>query len=593
MDIDSTTDPRELKKQLRSKEKRISKLEKKLESLENKYAKKSLQADLFKEIKYITAKNFEVDRFLERMMDKILVATETLSATLLLLDETNRTLEFAVVKGPGSEKLRGTTMPADEGIAGKVIATAKPHTAQSVQKDPEWSSRVADEIKYSTDNLLAVPLKVKGKIRGVIEIINKQNGQLFNDNDITLLKSLSTEVALAFDNARLVSESKRRADEFRTLSRLSTILNSSLDQQSVRLRAMEAVVELLDCETGSLYLIDEEKNELYFEVALGEKGEAVREIRLKIGEGVAGWVAQEGKSDLVPDTALDPRWASRVDKKSKFETLNMITVPVKNKNKVIGVLQAINKRHGRNPSKFDLKLLESLSDQVAIALENARLYEEQKAMFKETAEAITTAIEKRDPYTGGHSKRVRDFCMAAAKYMNLPSKSVEWLELSAILHDTGKIGVDDKILRKPGRLTDDEFDSIKRHPGYGRDILRHVKSLEPIIPGMKMHHERYDGKGYPDGLRKSKIPLLARIINVADTWDAMTSDRPYRNGLSDDIALDELKKFAGTQFDPKVVKAFLTAYENGEITSFQSDAKKASVKNKKTVEKAKPKGYKE
>jgi HD-GYP domain-containing protein (c-di-GMP phosphodiesterase class II) len=245
----------------------------------------------------------------------------------------------------------------------------------------------------------------------------------------------------------------------------------------------------------------------------------------------------------------------------------MVTVPVKSKGVVIGVLQAINKLNNEKFTVDDQKMLESLADQVAIALENARLYEAQKIMFKETAEALATAIEKRDPYTGGHTKRVRDFSMACAKNMKLDNDVMEWLEIAAILHDAGKIGVDDRILRKPGRLDDDEFFQMKQHPKYGFEILQHVKELGRAIPGMKHHHERFDGKGYPDGLQNGDIPLIARIIAAADTWDAMTSDRPYRKGLPDKVANQELKKFSGIQFDPEVVKAFLKAYRKGEIHS--------------------------
>jgi HD-GYP domain-containing protein (c-di-GMP phosphodiesterase class II) len=422
------------------------------------------------------------------------------------------------------------------------------------------------EVSHQTRNILAVPLKSKGRIMGVIEVINKKDRSDFNKEDVTLLSAIAAEVTVVIENASLLMEARRQADQFVLLTRLSTILNSTLDALQVRRRAMEAAVELLECETGSLYLIDEKRDELYFEVALGEKGEAVKEIRLKMGEGIAGWVAQEGKSDLVPDTSKDPRWAGRVDKHSKFKTRNMVTVPVKAKGKVIGVLQTINKL-GKKFDKEDLRLMESLADQVAIALENARLYEEQRDMFMETAQALATAIEKRDPYTGGHTRRVRDFSMATAKYMKLTPEESELLELAAILHDTGKIGVDDRVLRKPGKLSDSEFEQMKKHPVYGYEILQHVKQLAPAIPGMKHHHERYDGKGYPEGLADGGIPLIARIIAVADTFDAMTSDRPYRKGLSDKTAAKELRRCSGAQFDSAVVKAFLKAYNKGEIVS--------------------------
>ncbi|HUT53077.1 MAG TPA: GAF domain-containing protein [bacterium] len=539
----------------------------KVSGLRARYHRLELHAGLLREIAAMAGEQVELGPFLDRIIVRVAKATAAESATLFLLDETGRTLEFAVVKGPLAAELKGKRMSAGEGIAGKVVKSGKAHISNQVSADKFWSPRVARETGYQTVNILAAPLKSKGRALGVIELINKKDGRPFTRDDASLLDALAAETAIVIENALLMNDLRLRAGQFVKLSRLSAILNSTLNPKLVRKRAMEAAVELLECETGSLYLIDPEKNELYFEVALGEKGDAVKEIRLKMGEGIAGWVAKEGQSDLVRDTSTDPRWASRVDRKSKFQTRNMVTVPMRARGRAIGVLQAINKLHDKSFDTEDLRLLESLADQVAIALENARLYEEQKVMFKETAEALATAIEKRDPYTGGHTKRVRDYCMATAKYMDLTPEDREWLELAAILHDAGKIGVDDQVLRKPGRLTDDEFNQMKQHPVFGFDILQHVKPLSPAIPGMKHHHERFDGKGYPEGLVNGAIPLIARIIAVSDTWDAMTSDRPYRKGLSHDIANAELKKCTGTQFDGVVVEAFLKAYQNGEIKS--------------------------
>lgn len=573
----------------------IKDLQQQFDSLKKKFDQKSIKAALFESVSFLTSKNFSLERFLDLIIDQVLHLTKSLSAAIFLLDETKETLEFAVVKGPGSEKLLGMTLSVKEGIAGQVVTSGNPYVSQDVQKDPFWSSKAAEIADYHTTNLVAVPLKIKGSVKGVLEVINKQNDQPFTDDDVSLLKTLAPELMLAIENARLLDEARRRAQEFKTLARLSNILNSVLDQKTIRQKTMESVVELLKFETGSLYLIDEEKNELYFEVALGENNIGLKKQRLKMGEGVAGWVAEKGKSLLLTDTSKDSRWARHIAELSNLKTLNMITVPVKAKNKTIGVLQAINKLEGKKPTGNDLHLLENLSDQVAIALENTRLYEEQKAMFKETAEAIVTAIEKRDPYTGGHTKRVRDYCLALAKRLDSPEIDMEWLELAAILHDTGKIGVDDQVLRKPGLLSDEEFEKMKQHPTYGNDILQHIKQLKRAIPGMKRHHERIDGKGYPEGLTKSDIPLSARIISVADTWDAMTSDRPYRKAMSDQAAIKELKKFSGIQFDKKVVVAFLKAHEHGEIVSISSlneteKEKPFEVNNNIDY---KPKGYKE
>lgn len=364
----------------------------------------------------------------------------------------------------------------------------------------------------------------------------------------------------------LVQKESAKEEQLRTLTKLSAILNSTLDPKEVQKRAMEAATELMNAEVGSLLLVDEKNNELYFEVALGEKGAQVKEIRLKIGEGIAGWVAQQGEPLIVEDVQKDPRFAKKADKKSSFVTRNMICVPVRIKDKTIGVLQAINKEEGAFAQEH-LELFQMLANQVGIAIENARLMEDLRQTFYETAEALAEAIEKRDPYTGGHTKRVLTYSMAAAGYMGLSPEEMEQLKLSAILHDIGKIGVEDRVLRKQASLNDEEFGLMKTHPRMGAEIMQHVEKLKYVIPGMKYHHERFDGKGYPEGLKDVEIPLIARIISVADTFDAMTSDRPYRKGLSDEAAISELMKFSAIQFDPDVVKAFIEAHKDGKIIS--------------------------
>ena len=380
----------------------------------------------------------------------------------------------------------------------------------------------------------------------------------------------------------LVQKESAKEEQLRTLTKLSAILNSTLDPKEVQKRAMEAATELMNAQVSSLLLVDEKNNELYFEVALGEKGAQVKEIRLKIGEGIAGWVAQHGEPLIVEDVQKDPRFAKKADKKSSFVTRNMICVPVRIKDKTIGVLQAINKEEGAFAQEH-LELFQMLANQVGIAIENARLMEDLRQTFYETAEALAEAIEKRDPYTGGHTKRVLTYSMAAAGYMGLSPEEMEQLKLSAILHDIGKIGVEDRVLRKQASLNDEEFGLMKTHPRMGAEIMQHVEKLKYVIPGMKYHHERFDGKGYPEGLKDVEIPLIARIISVADTFDAMTSDRPYRKGLSDEAAISELMKFSAIQFDPDVVKAFIEAHKDGKIISCKFKNCEEKTRELKTI----------
>jgi putative nucleotidyltransferase with HDIG domain len=364
---------------------------------------------------------------------------------------------------------------------------------------------------------------------------------------------------------KAIEKSHEWEKQLLTLSVLSRILNSTLEHRTVRRRAMQAATELMKAEVGSLLLIDEETNRLYFEVALGDKEETVKTFHLEMGEGIAGWVAKHEKPLIVHDAKSDPRFFSEVDKKSNFITRNVVCVPVKVKEKTIGVLEAINKLGGEAFSEEDLTIFQSLADQVAVALDNARLLGEIEELFFQTASSLADAIEKRDPYTGGHTKRVTTYSLAIGEQLNLEPDEMRLLKLAAILHDIGKIGVEDRILRKADKLNEEEYDQMKQHTLMGAEIIGHIKQLHGIIPGLKYHHEKIDGKGYPEGLANGHIPLIAKIVAVADTFDAMTSDRPYRKALLREEAFLELQRCCGTQFDKGLVDAFIKAFGMGKI----------------------------
>lgn len=193
-----------------------------------------------------------------------------------------------------------------------------------------------------------------------------------------------------------------------------------------------------------------------------------------------------------------------------------------------------------------------------MVLRNAQLYTELQDLFQSTVSVLAETIEKRDPYTAGHTQRVTNYSVMTAEFLGLSQKEISDLRLSAILHDIGKIGVRDHILLKPAALEHGEFEQMMRHTEHGADILNHSRLLRSIVDGVRYHHERFDGTGYNHGLRGYDIPLHARIISVADAFDAMTTDRPYRRGMDLATAVGEIRKGAGSQFDPAIVDAFLT-----------------------------------
>jgi putative nucleotidyltransferase with HDIG domain len=207
-----------------------------------------------------------------------------------------------------------------------------------------------------------------------------------------------------------------------------------------------------------------------------------------------------------------------------------------------------------------------MSESIRDAIENLkRAARENHELFINSIRALAAAIDAKDPYTRGHSERVARYSSLVAREMGLSSEDVRRVRLSALLHDVGKIGIDDRILRKPTALTEEEFEIMKSHPVKGAAIMEAIPQLRDVIPGMKHHHERWEGGGYPEGLRGEDIPLQARIVSVADTFDAMTTTRPYQRAMDIRFVFQRLRDLAGNRFDPSVVEALIQSYEKGEL----------------------------
>src|SRR6266404_3393270 len=188
-----------------------------------------------------------------------------------------------------------------------------------------------------------------------------------------------------------------------------------------------------------------------------------------------------------------------------------------------------------------------------------------RGMFLGTVKSLAAAIDGKDPYTRGHSERVSRFSMAIAQRLGLPDDEIEKIRISALLHDVGKIGIDDSILKKPSALTDEEYEIMKKHPQKGYKIMSQIPAMKEFLPGMYMHHEMVNGKGYPQGLKGDEIPMMGLIVSVADTFDAMTTDRPYQKAMEFDVALERIESFVGTRYDPAVVAALIEACKEGQI----------------------------
>lgn len=326
-------------------------------------------------------------------------------------------------------------------------------------------------------------------------------------------------------------------------------------------RFLEQVVRMtqhtLNALASSVLIIDDKEEELVFEVVGGPAGKSLRQVRLSAQSGIAGWVVRNGKPLIVNDVQQDPRFDCTVDATTGFITKSMMCVPLIIHRHIIGVIEVLNKMDGSDFTQRDLEAVVSVASTVAMAIENSRLQQSILDAYRSTIKALAAAIDAKDPYTRGHSERVMKYALFGGMSLSFSSEELEVLEYAAILHDIGKIAVDDHILKKPGSLTPEEWDIMRQHPLIGANMIKDIPYLEQASSLVLYHHERYDGTGYLAGLKGEEIPMGARLIAVADTFDTMTTDRSYRRALSEDYAIGELHACAGTQFCPVVVAAFI------------------------------------
>lgn len=415
-----------------------------------------------------------------------------------------------------------------------------------VVEDPDGRLLLGDSA--GGDEVLPLSLngQVLGRVRG-------------GEGARVLAASLQLHLHQEQEKRTIVKETLERYKELTLLYGIAEKISTNMSPAEVGEMLLEQALSLIKADNASVALLDE-RDTLEELAGIGCADSRRRHRAVMQATGIAADVISQGRAEIVNEAESDTRFVA--DAETPMSSL--MCAPLKVKDKVIGVI-TISTEAPHNYTADELKMLSSLAVQAASVIENATLYDQLHETFFSTVNVLAETIEMRDHYTGGHTRRVRDVSVVIGKTMGLASDDLETLRLAASMHDIGKIGIDDAILRKPGRLSSEEFAQIKRHPEYGGEILLHVKGLRHIVPLVRGHHERYDGKGYPDGLKAEEIPLLARIIAVADAFDAMISHRPYRRALPLDQALAEINDNKGAQFDPRCAVSLLNALRKGKV----------------------------
>ncbi len=464
----------------------------------------------------------------------------------------------------------GVCFPVGRGLLAEQAVSPAMRFYPDLQAEPDWKYTPGSDLPTEARSMLVVPFTRNGELVAVGEIFDPQETPL---EEIAFVSArLSTEIHKAF----LLMQGWRDNARLQALIAIIGELSSTLDRDRLLRLLINYAAELLNAEASSLFLVDEKTGELVLHLASNWQEVPVEKMRVPPGKGIIGEAVSTGQPVLVSQVDMDERHYPQVDSKSGFVTRSVLAVPLRaqeltlgqgmgrQKERIIGGLEALNKRQG-NFTQQDARMLELLARQAATILSVADLYADANELFLDVIQALVASIDAKDPYTEGHSRRVSEFSVAIAQELGLPPEFIHQVRIGSLLHDVGKIGVPDNILKKPGRLTEDEFARMKEHPAIGGAIMRQVRLLEGVLPAIEEHHERLDGRGYPHGLTDEQISLLGRIVAVADVFDALTSDRPYREGLSAEEALAYLHEHMGGHFSPACVQALTRAYVGGKI----------------------------
>jgi len=352
------------------------------------------------------------------------------------------------------------------------------------------------------------------------------------------------------------------------VERLSTIyniglaINSTMDIDRLFNLIVRTTTTTLNATFGYIILYDAENCCLNVTNLIGSGKLLAPKTAIPMKESsVSTWVIRNRKPILIADINDTPQFDRFSD--LGYERKSLICAPLLIKDEIIGTISVVNKTDDSRFNVDEMEMLSTIAAQAAIAIKNATLYDEQQQTYLNTIQALVSAIEASDSYTMGHSERVTRYSLEIGRRVDLPADRIQILERAAILHDIGKIGIDLSLLHKEGKLTPEDIRELQRHPTIGMHILEPIEFLNDVRVCIGQHHERFDGLGYPNSIRKEEQFLEARILAIADAFDAMTSDRPYRKALSLEVAIAELFDNAGSQFDPEIVDVFSKAVEEG------------------------------
>ena len=489
---------------------------------------------------------------------------KTLEAAIRIVDGTAGMLTRADSQGHqaaimavwlGSDPA-GMVFQNGQGVVGATMLSGR----ATVVGDLGWQAELASPPDLTgLKAAICTPMFEEGQLWGTLSVFDDKKREWTTD-DQRVLATLANQGVVAVRNAELYEKNERSIWELRNLQEALQAATSTLELNQVLQQVLAGAAKASSAQIGCLALRDE-NGKLILKGGFGTDHVTAERLALVIGGDICRRVIDSGEAVMeamspktADDTALNPR--------------AVLCVPITLRGKPLGVVFLANYKAGHEFTEDHRNLVTELATQAAVAIDNARLFEDREAVILESLEALAATVDEKDRYTAGHSERVTQYALVIARQMHYaPHDAAAWtrLERGGRLHDIGKVGVPDAVIQKTGKLTDTEFDQMKSHTTRGYNILSKLHMLTDELVIVRSHHERYDGKGYPDRKKGDELPIFAWIVSAADAIDAMTSDRPYRKGMSLEVAIDQVRLGAGTHFHPDVAEAVLDSVATGKL----------------------------
>jgi PAS domain S-box-containing protein len=406
-------------------------------------------------------------------------------------------------------------------------------------------------------------LENKGMLIGELACYTFETIREFSQQEVELIEGLCNQAAQAITNARLYEKTKWQLRNIESLHMIDNAIANSMDIELMLMVVAEKTRSQLSVDATNLLLFNDARNRLESIVSLGFTSDRIRETTVGIGEGLAGQIAVNWKPIFLPDINRYEGHVTRADIFREEQFVTYCGIPLMAKGQLLGVMEVFH-RTQLNPNRDWFDFIETLAGQAALAVDSIKSYENLEISNKHlvmaydaTIEGWSRAMDLRDKETEGHTQRVTQITIQLAKLLGIDDERITHIRRGALLHDMGKLGIPDQVLLKPGALTEEEWTIMRKHPQLAYDMLHQISYLYPSIEIPYCHHEKWDGSGYPRGLKGEEIPISARIFAVIDVWDALTNDRPYRKAWTREKAVEYIREQSGKHFDPRVASVFL------------------------------------